>query len=190
MRIIAGTHRGRRLASAPEGVRPTSDRVRESIFSILGSVAEARVLDLFAGTGALGLEALSRGAASLVLVDKAQGSLRAIRRNLDEFDDLAARVRVMPGDAIRLIPRLAAEGRTFDLVFVDPPYAADLAEPVLERLASSGVLASGARVVLERSKRHDLPPISGLRADDERTYGETVIEFLTECRLSDSPAEA
>jgi 16S rRNA (guanine966-N2)-methyltransferase len=189
MRIIAGTHRGRRLAGAPEGVRPTSDRVRESMFSILGRVDDARVLDVFAGTGALGIEALSRGARDLVAIDRAQGSLRTLHRNLEDLG-LADRARIVRSDARRALTRLAGERCVFDLVFVDPPYDAELVAPVLSLLVEQALLAVGARVVVERAKRHDWPPVPGLCCDDERSYGDTVVQFLSACRDEASPVEA
>lgn len=189
MRIIAGTHRGRRLAPAPEGVRPTSDRVRESLFSILGPIEGARVLDAFAGTGALGIEAVSRGASELVAVDLAPRSIRTLQRNIDDLG-FGDRARVRRGDARKVLPRLADEGRRFDLVFVDPPYDAQLVAPVLELIVAGNLLAEGGRVVVERAKRHDWPPVPGLRCDDERTYGDTVVQFLSASRQGASPAEA
>lgn len=189
MRVIAGTHRGRRLQAAPPGVRPTSDRVRESLFAILGSVECLRVLDVFAGTGALGIEALSRGAETLVAIDRAQRSLATISRNLKDLD-LADHARVMRGDASRVLPRLASEGLVFDLVFVDPPYDAELAGPVLEQLAAESLLSPAARVVVERATRHALPPVPGFECEDERTYGDTVVQFFSLLRPVEAPVEA
>lgn len=189
MRVISGTHRGRRLPAAPPGVRPTSDRVRESLFSILGPVQALRVLDVFAGTGALGIEALSRGAGSLVAIDRAQRSVTAISRNLKELG-LEEQSQVVRGDARQVLPRLAAKGQVFDLVFVDPPYDAQLAGPILDDLATSGLLAGDARVVVERAKRHPLPPVPSLECDDERTYGDTVVQIFSMSRPEVAPAEA
>ncbi len=120
MRIVAGAYGGRRL-TAPRGgrVRPTSDRVREALFSILGTVAGARVLDLFAGSGALGIEALSRGAAEATFVDSAPAAARAVRANLDALG-IGAEVR--RADARAFLRSARAGGRQYDLVFLDPPY--------------------------------------------------------------------
>jgi 16S rRNA (guanine966-N2)-methyltransferase len=177
LRIIAGTLRGRTLTAPPSGVRPTSDRVRESLFSRLGDVEGCRVLDLFAGSGALGIEALSRGAESLVAVDRAGRSVAAIERNLERLgvDDQA---RVMRSEARGALKRLAAAGERFDLVFLDPPYDADAVVPALSALVESGVLGSEATVVVETAKRHPLEPVDGLVLRDQRTYGDTVLSWL------------
>ena len=166
MRIVAGEFKGRPL-QAPKGVRtrPTADRVREALFSILGDVAGARVLDLYAGSGALGIEALSRGAASAVFVEKDPRAVAAIRRNLE---GLGADAEIRRRDVIGFLA--AAEGR-YDLVLIDPPYdsAARIAGRLTERLPA--VLAEGARVVTESDKRKPLElPLPLLR---ERVYGDT-----------------
>ena len=168
MRVVAGEFKGRPL-QAPKGVRtrPTADRVREAMFSILGDVAGARVLDLYAGSGALGIEALSRGAASALFVEKDPRAVAAIRRNLE---GLGADAEIRRRDVIGFLS--AAEGR-YDLVLIDPPYdsAARIAGRLTERLPA--VLAEGARVVTESDKRHPLElPLPLLR---ERTYGDTRI---------------
>jgi 16S rRNA (guanine966-N2)-methyltransferase len=166
VRIVAGEFKGRPL-QAPKGVRtrPTADRVREALFSILGDVAGARVLDLYAGSGALGIEALSRGAASAVFVEKDPRAVAAIRRNLE---GLGADAEIRRRDVIGFLA--AAEGR-YDLVLIDPPYdsAARIAGRLTERLPA--VLAEGARVVTESDKRKPLElPLPLLR---ERVYGDT-----------------
>jgi 16S rRNA (guanine966-N2)-methyltransferase len=166
MRVVAGEFKGRPLrAAGGTRTRPTADRVREALFSILGDVTGARVLDLFAGSGALGIEALSRGAASVTFVERDPRAVAAIRRNLDA---LGASAELVRGDALAFIRRRRGP---YDLVFVDPPYdsAARLAGPLAERLPA--VLANGARVVTESDKREplDLP----LRLARERVYGDT-----------------
>lgn len=143
LRVIAGEHRGRRLVTPPgRGTRPTSDRVRESLFNLLGTLpAGGRVLDLFAGSGALGIEALSRGASHAVFVESARPALRALRENLDALG-LAPRATVVAADAWTDAP---ATTGPFDLVLADPPYAEGLEERVVRegarRLAAGGVLA-------------------------------------------------
>jgi 16S rRNA (guanine966-N2)-methyltransferase len=169
MRIVAGTLGGRRLkAPAGRGTRPTSDRVREALFSILGDIANARVLDLFAGSGALGLEALSRGAKTAVFVDTDPKAIAAIGANLDALDLLAP---VHKRDALAYLHN-ASDG-PFDLVFLDPPYssASELAGPLSERLPS--VLTEDARIVSESDKRQ--PLLLTLPLLDERVYGDTRI---------------
>jgi 16S rRNA (guanine966-N2)-methyltransferase len=168
VRVVAGEFKGRRL-QAPRGVRtrPTADRVREALFSMLGDVSDARVLDLYAGSGALGIEALSRGAGSAVFVERDAGAMRAIERNLAV---LGLEQRVVRQDAERFLTR---EAGTFDLVFCDPPYdsASRLAGVLAERLP---VLTSeGARIVTESDKRMPLELPFPLLT--ERTYGDTRI---------------
>jgi len=159
------------------GVRPTSDRVRESLFSILGCVEGSIVLDVCAGSGALGIEALSRGAAQVVAVERAGASVQAIRANTDDLG-LEGQLRVAAGDARSVLRRLSKAGNRFDLVFFDPPYDAGLETEVLEALVSGELLAEDARVVVEGAKRHALRPVPGLDSFDERVYGDTVLHFL------------
>ncbi len=181
MRVVGGELRSRRLVRPPDGVRPTPDRVREAVFSKLGDVGDARVLDLFAGTGALAIEALSRGAKEAVLVDRSAASLGVIRRNLGTLD-LEDRSSVVQGDAVRAAKRLAGK-EPFDLVFLDPPYdRPDLLVECLEALVEHGLLSARAMVVVEGPKRHALSPPGGLTLLAERSYGETRIGWL-------SPAE-
>jgi pantetheine-phosphate adenylyltransferase len=177
VRVIAGELRGRRLYAPRSGVRPTSDRVREALFALLGSVSGARVLDLYAGTGALGIEALSRGAEQALFIERAPGSLAALRRNLDALA-LGERARVVRADARAGLARLEREGAAFDLVFADPPYAAAGVEAVLASLVERHLLRDGAVVVVERGRRHPLARIAGLALIDERSYGDTVIARL------------
>lgn len=179
MRIIAGSLRGREIGPVPEGVRPTTDRVRESLFSALGDVSGLKVLDLFAGTGALGLESYSRGASEVVFVDRSRRVLRALQRRIERLGlDEAEELRLVPGEADRALRRLAAEKVVFDLVFVDPPYADRLPEPLLGSLFAGPLLSREAVVVVERSKRHPVPSIPGSRQCEERRYGETILTWL------------
>lgn len=169
MRVVAGLYRGRRLvAPAGRATRPTADRVREAVFSMLGDLDGAVVLDLFAGSGALGLEALSRGAASATFVDSDARAVAAVRRNLES---VGATAEVHRRDALAHLE--AAGGAHFDLVFVDPPYssAGHLAEPLSERLPPA--LTPGALIVTESDKRAPLDLRMPLRR--ERTYGDTRI---------------
>ena len=160
---------------APRGrvTRPTSDRVREALFSILGPVvAGARVLDLFAGSGALAIEALSRGASSAVLVDVSAGAIAAARRNLSSLNVSAEVVR-MPG--LSYLERARSDGRQYDLVFLDPPYrqASTLGRELTDALAP--VLSGDARVVSESDRRAPLE--LGFALLDERRYGDTLIRI-------------
>jgi 16S rRNA (guanine966-N2)-methyltransferase len=179
VRVIAGQYRGRRLI-APRGqsVRPTSDFVREALFDILHDVEGLAVLDLYAGTGAIAIEALSRGAASVVLVEKNRSALSVLRRNLDAIAADGERSRVLALDVVAALGALRRAGARFDLVFADPPYAvASRALP--DVLAGLGpLLSSDARVVLEHG--FDLeapPPPAGLRFLRGKRYGETVLSF-------------
>jgi 16S rRNA (guanine966-N2)-methyltransferase len=172
MRVIAGDYRGRRLQAPPGAkTRPTSDRVREALFSVLGDrVHGARVLDLFAGSGALGIEALSRGAAEATFVDDAPGAIRAVKANLDM---LGAEAEVRRADVRRFLGGARAAARQYDLVFLDPPYrlAGRLGGELTAALPA--VLAPGAVVVAESDRREPLE--LGLPILDERRYGDTLI---------------
>jgi 16S rRNA (guanine966-N2)-methyltransferase len=178
MRIIAGEFRGRRLAAVKGRIRPTSDRVREAIFNVLGPVVmEARVLDLFAGTGALSLEALSRGARNAVLVEDQRAALEVLRRNLAALG-LENKVRVLPIPVQRALKKLAGQGEQFTLVFLDPPYERGLALKTLAALQSSGLLPPEAWIIAEHSQRETLPvQVGKLTLSQCRRYGDTQVAF-------------
>lgn len=171
MRVVAGTHGGR-LLQAPRGsaTRPTSDRVREALFSILAAVDGSRVLDLFAGSGALGIEALSRGAAEATFVDSAAAAAAAVRHNLEQLG-LQGEVLRMP--ALRALTCTPVLGHEYDLVFLDPPYR--MASSLGPQLSTAlpPILAEGARVVVESDRRAPLE--LGLKLLRERQYGDTLI---------------
>ncbi|HET9103938.1 MAG TPA: 16S rRNA (guanine(966)-N(2))-methyltransferase RsmD [Solirubrobacteraceae bacterium] len=173
MRVIAGRWGGRPLV-VPRGAatRPTSDRVREALFSILGDIEGARVLDLFAGSGALALEALSRGAAQATLVDSSAAAVTAIRRNLQT---VGAQAEVVRRPTLSFLGTARADARQYDLVFVDPPYrhAPSLSAELTAALVP--VLAPGARVVTESDRRLPLELGLGLGSRDQRRYGDTLI---------------
>src|SRR3974390_710200 len=153
MRIIAGEFKGRRLAAVKGRIRPTSDKVREAIFNILGpKVLGARVLDLYAGTGALTLEALSRGAAEAVVVEEHPAALSVLRQNLETLA-LHSRVRVLALPVSGALRKLAARGDRFSLIFLDPPYGQGLALKTLAALEASGLVRPEARIVAEHSRR-------------------------------------
>jgi len=169
VRIVAGELKGRRLQAPRDGTRPTADRVREALFSILGDVSGLRVLDLFAGSGALGIEALSRGAAEAVFVDNSPRAVAAVKANLQA---LSLEAMVHRRAALAFLDGASGKER-FDLLFCDPPYdaAGRLAGPLAERLAP--ILSENARIVTESDKRSPLLlPLPLLR---ERTYGDTRI---------------
>jgi len=179
MKVTAGAERGRKLR-APRGAntRPTGAKVREAIFNILGPLPSAPVLDLYAGTGALGIEALSRGASHATFVERDGRALAALQRNLREFE-LSARARVMDSSVAVALQRLSDEKtQKFSWVFVDPPYAAGEVEPVLALLSGGQVLDTGAVVIVEHD-RHNLPPeqVGALQMVDRRGYGDTYLSF-------------
>jgi 16S rRNA (guanine966-N2)-methyltransferase len=175
VRVIAGTHRGRRLQAPPgRDTRPTSDRVREALFSILGPLDGEAVLDLFAGSGALGIEALSRGAGSALFCDRSVAAARAVRHNLQA---LGLRAEVVCDDARRVLRDARARGATYDLVFLDPPYrhAGQWAEDL--SVLVPAILAVGGRAVSESDRRAPLQ--LALPLGDERRYGDTLIRIHT-----------
>ena len=184
MRIVSGEFRGRALA-APEGsaTRPTSDRARQAIFNILEHAAwgpelrEARVIDLFAGSGALGFEALSRGAAFCLFVETDEEARGAIRENADALG-LFGRTRVHRRDATNLGVKPGADGTPFSIAFLDPPYGKGLGETALARLAEGGWLAPGAVAVFERGVSEPDFAVPGFEALDVRDYGAARVHFL------------
>jgi len=176
MRIVAGKLRGRAIAAPPgDLVRPTSDRVREAVFNVLAHgdapLEGARVLDAFAGSGALGLEALSRGAAFATFIDAAPDAIAAIRQNAEALG-VVRDCRVVRGDAIR--PQRA--DAPCELVFLDPPYRSGLAANALMQLADAGWIADGATIVVELGGPFVAP--EGFTLVEERRYGRTRIAFL------------
>jgi len=180
VRIIAGRFRGQGIA-APRGLatRPTADRVREALFSILGDVEGLDVLDLFAGSGALGLEALSRGARAATFVDAGRAAVAAIRANVATLG-VGDETTVIAADVGAGIRRLAGAGASFGLVFCDPPYARTETGSMLESLVARGLLAPGAWIVLEHAARADAPgpgDTPSLEARFTRTYGDTALTF-------------
>jgi len=183
MRVIAGEHRGRRLA-APRGhtTRPTPERVREAMFSALesrlggpGSLGAARVLDLYAGSGALGIEALSRGASLAVFVERDAAALAGLRANLAALG-LTGRARVLPGAAARALAGLAG-GETFDAVFLDPPYASGEGPAALAAVGDGRRLRAGGVAVFEHAADQAAPEIPGLAREPTRRYGTVCVTF-------------
>jgi 16S rRNA (guanine966-N2)-methyltransferase len=175
VRVIAGSRKGHKL-DAPRGLdtRPTSDRVRENIFNLVGPVEGARVLDLYAGSGALGIEALSRGATSAVFVERDPDAVRTIERNLDKLRLTGA--RVVHGDALRAIAQEAIAGAKYDLVLVDPPYGMlTEIQPRLARHLPSLVAADGV-LVMETDSRTE--PELPLAVRTSRKYGQTRVTLF------------
>ena len=180
MRIVGGRFRGRTLTGpSSDSIRPTSDRLRESLFNILehgyGGVGSLRVIDLFAGTGALAFEALSRGAASALLVDDGAEARAIIRANIESLA-LAGVTRVFRRDARKL--GIAPAGERFGLAFLDPPYNKGLAEPCLAALRDGGWLEPGALAIVEDSSAVAFTVPPGFSAEDTRTFGDTRVVVL------------
>ncbi|MBV9014117.1 MAG: 16S rRNA (guanine(966)-N(2))-methyltransferase RsmD [Alphaproteobacteria bacterium] len=183
LRIVGGVHRGRRLAAPPgDAVRPTSDRAREALFNILSHgrfaasglpFADRPVLDAFAGTGALGLEALSRGASAAAFIENGREALTVLRRNIAALGE-EDRARVIAGDAMRP-PRA---GLVCAVAFLDPPYRSGLAAGALSALAAAGWLGPDALAVVEVAAGEELPAVAGFAALDERVYGAARLVFL------------
>jgi 16S rRNA (guanine966-N2)-methyltransferase len=190
LRVIGGFLGSRRLVAPSSGVRPTSDRVREAVFAHLGELSGLRVLDLYAGTGSLGIEAISRGARDVVFVERAAQSLRALNANITSLG-IGDRTRVLRGDVCRCVRRLGREGERFDLVFLDPPYASQESERAAAAIVEAKLLAEGATLVFELPKRHSLAPISGLVVGERRSYGDTAIELAvpTQDGISSDPVK-
>ena len=180
MRIISGELRGRRL-KAPTGLatRPTSDRLREALFNILGAEAVgSRVLDLYAGSGAVGLEAVSRGAESVVFVEHSRRALALLEENVEHCGARDA-VRIVPKDAVAALKALASQGLEFDIVYVDPPYDAGLYAPTLGLLGTGGLVAPDGVVVVERHTHQHLAPEYGdLRHYRDVTHGGSTLAFF------------
>lgn len=188
MRVVAGEFKGRRLVGPPSAAtRPTSDKVREALFSVLGPVDGLRVLDLFAGTGALGLEALSRGAESATFVESDRRAISAIEENLENAGLVDTdRAVTRKGDALKYLETAARDGNRFGLVFVDPPYskAAKLGPALSELLPN--VVEPGGRIVTESDRREPLELFASsqsaaqsvLAAQFERNYGDTLIRVI------------
>lgn len=184
MRIVSGEFRGRPLVTpSGQATRPTSDRARQAIFNILEhapwspGLHEKRVIDLFAGSGAMALEALSRGAAYALLVETDEAARGAIRQNIEAMH-LFGRTRVHRRDATDLGQKPAGDGAPFEIAFLDPPYAKGLGEKALEGLASGGWLARDAIVVFERGADEPALQAPGYEVLDERSYGAARVWFL------------
>jgi len=178
LRIIGGRFKGRRLAPF-KGLhtRPTSDKVREAVFNILpGEFPFRSVLDLFAGTGAMGIEALSRGAVEATFVDSDPASLAVIRKNMELCGQQA---RVIKKDAVAAAADLARRGESFDLIIIDPPYSSELLLETLNAIDRGGLLAPGGIIVAESGKRAPLEAdFTGIESFDQRGYGDTLVYFL------------
>lgn len=188
MRIIAGTAKGRALKpTKKKTVRPTADRVKETIFNVLGQWLDGeRVLDLYAGVGSLGLEALSRGAEHVTFVERDQDVMSTLAENIRQLG-FAAQSKTLLKPADRAVRSLGGEAQTFSLVIADPPYAAAAGESLLRDLEESKILGPGGRFVFEHDKREVLPERVGqFEQVDQRRFGDTTVTFY---EVRSQPAE-
>ena len=180
MRIIGGEYRGR-ILKMPKGVtiRPTQDRVREAVFNVIREIIpKASVLDLYAGSGAFGIEALSRGAYSSIYVDNNINCIRAIKSNLFVLGDKIQFTQVLKSDAVKAIQRFKKQNKKFDLIFLDPPYYKDLAKNSLIKIDACDILSQHGFVIAEHFKKDIMPEkIGTLLLFKKKRYGDTVISF-------------
>ena len=193
MRIVGGAYRGRAITTPPgPATRPTADRAREAIFNVLehapwsGGLHGVRVIDLFAGSGAMGLEALSRGAGFCLFVETDAAARGVIRENVEALGgsgELFGRTRIHRRDAADLGDRPGADGPAFDVAFLDPPYGKGLGERALARLAAGGWLTEGAIVAFERGADEAAPETPGYETLDERRYGAAKVLFARRSRV-------
>lgn len=180
MRIIAGQNRGKILKSVPGmKTRPTADRVKEAVFSsIEGELYDARVLDVFGGTGNISLEAVSRGAAEAVILEKDADALKVIADNVKACRQ-ESRVRIMRGDSIASLSQLGREGKAFDIIYVDPPYQSGLYDAVVGNIAEKKLLAEDGTILLESAKNASLSCENRVFfIYKEKVYGDTKITYL------------
>ena len=186
MRIISGSLKGRKLAT-PKGhtLRPTSDRVKESMFNILGKEVEGKiVLDLFAGTGNLGIEALSRGARRIIFIENSREAFKLIEKNLLSCG-MKDRSEILLKDVDGAIDMLKRKGETFDLIFMDPPYEKGLIQRTVRKLKTEKICHEDSILVIEHNRREPLPDTSEeWNLIDQRRMGDTVISLLTPCHQS------
>ncbi|MES0349454.1 MAG: 16S rRNA (guanine(966)-N(2))-methyltransferase RsmD [Desulfobacteria bacterium] len=179
MRVTGGILRGKKLGPLRGlEIRPTTDYLRESIFNILaGGVGDAVVLDLFAGTGSLGIEALSRGAATAVFVDKAPQAIKTLTRNICSCS-LEAQSTILKRDVLRGLSFLKSIGLAFDLVFIDPPYDKGFVERTMQRLDRAQSTSDEASIIIEHSERETLPEqVASFILSDQRHHGKTLVSF-------------
>lgn len=179
MRVIGGEFKGRRLACpAGRSIRPTSDRVREAIFDILGAQRRfQRVLDLFAGTGSLGIEALSRGAQEAVFIEQGKAAIAALKSNLKALG-LGSRCWVIHLPVKKGISLLAERGEVFDLIFIDPPYGEGVVEETLQEVVRREILSPDGVIVVEHATRYAVIPPPRLVIANRRRYGDTTVSFF------------
>ena len=179
MRVIAGAAKGHNLQTI-EGLttRPTTDRIKETLFNIIAfDLPECSFLDLFAGSGGIGIEALSRGASEAVFVDASAECQAVITDNL-KHTKLQDRAKLMKTDVLSALDKLAAEGKSFDIIFMDPPYESELYGPVLQKIVETGILKLEGYIITERSSQIPLEIPAGMEVLREKAYKTTILTFL------------
>lgn len=178
VRVISGSARGLKLNTpGDDRVRPTTDRVKESMFNIVQDwVYDSQVLDLFAGSGALGIEALSRGASQAVFCDNSLDSIKIIKSNIEKAR-VADRSQIVSGDFKRCLRDMEAKNQSFDMIFVDPPYYKGLFEEVLDTIRSCKILKKGGIVIVEHDAKRPIGQVEGLEVYKEKKYGITMLTF-------------
>jgi 16S rRNA (guanine(966)-N(2))-methyltransferase RsmD len=182
MRVISGIAKGRvLLGPKSHAIRPALDKVKGAIFNILFDVSDRTVLDVFAGTGSIGIEALSRGARHAVFLDASPEALGVIKKNLElcRFTDRATILRAKLPEDLRTVAKRSGFD-AFDLIFVDPPYDKDLVNPALRRVSELDLLAEGGKIIVEHSPREAIGDIPGLAVTNRREYGQTLVSFLVD----------
>lgn len=178
MRVISGRAKGHKLvAPSSKRVRPALDKVKEAIFDILFCVNELSVLDIYAGSGSIGIEALSRGASVAVFVEEWDQAVQSIRRNLAHCK-LEDRGKIIQLQAHKAIPRIARTYAPFDLIFIDPPYLKELVGKTLEQISRSTLINEDTTIVVEHHPKEPIGEIPGLILTDSRKYGQTLVSFL------------
>lgn len=180
LKIVSGTAKGRKLKGPKKaGIRPAAARVRKSLFDILAPLTGLVVLDLFAGTGSMGMEALSRGAGEVTFVDKDPHAVSLLFENLKRTGFLTCS-HILKKPAVAAIPFLSQKGVRYDLIFIDPPYNQGLLDPCLKKLTEVPLLKEKGRIVCEHSPREKPTIFSGLVLADERKYGQTLVSILAQ----------
>ncbi len=178
MRLTGGDGKGRRLAEPPKGVRPTSGRAKEVLFQLLADrIDDALILDLFAGTGALAVEAIARGASEAVLVERDRKAVSAIKSNLDRCH-FTEKASIISGDVLKKIPFIKKSYPQFDIIFADPPYADEVFEKTMELIKQNGLLIDGGVVIFESARKSKLNRPDGWNEYDTRTIGDTELHFF------------
>jgi 16S rRNA (guanine(966)-N(2))-methyltransferase RsmD len=177
MRIISGKYKGR-VMKMPKGIRPTQAKVRKALFDILGDIKGLSFLELFSGSGAVGIDALSMGAKEVVFVEKDKFCLRVLRGNLTYPPP--STYSILPFDVFKAIEKLSKENHKFDIIFIDPPYYEDAAKKTLQMLCAYDILAPTGFIIAQHFKRENLPDALGvLTLFKRKTYGDTVLSFYT-----------